>query len=345
MVRSAAEAACEAPTPTSCLAHTRVYRDGRLEASGFPVDAISDLLAEDGTVVWVDLLAPSEHDVAVLVDELGLHELAVEDALFERHQRPKLDRYRDHALLSAYAVATTPGPDGAPALQVGELAAFVTPRALVTVRKDPLLSLPDLLGRWDASAELAPSGVAFLLHGLVDLLVDGCTAVLAELDDEADELEDMLFADSQQGAALQRRSFALRKDVTVLSRRVLPLQDVLTEMVRPDSGLVDERMAPYLRDVSDHLHRAAEHVDALRELLASLLSTNLALQSNRLNETVFRLTAYAAILAVTTAVTGFFGQNVPFPGSQHWSGFLASTLLLAGSVVGLYAFFRRKGWL
>ncbi len=342
---SAAEAACAAPTPTSCPAHTRVYRHGRLEASGFPVDAVSDLLGEDGTVVWVDLLAPSEDDVAVLVAELGLHELAVEDALVERHQRPKLDRYGDSALLSAYAVASAPGPDGAPVLSVGELAAFVTPRALVTVRKDPLLSLPDLLARWDASPELAASGVAFLLHGLLDLVVDGCTAVLAELDDEADELEDLLFDGAPQTPALQRRSFALRKDVTAIGRRVLPLQDVLTAVARADSGLVDERMAPYLRDVADHLHRAAEHVDALRDLLASLLSTNLALQSNRLNETVFRLTAYAAILAATTAVTGYFGQNVPFPGSQERSGFVASTLLLVGSVVGLYAFFKRKGWL
>ena len=332
---------CRAQSPTGCQAHTRLYRAGELVAEGFEVCAISDHLAEADTVVWLDLLKPSISDMGLIVEEFGLHPLAIEDALQEQ-QRPKLDRYPDHAFLTAYAVSCAPSDL---LLHTGEIAAFITSRALVTVRKDDLLDLQPLLDRWDSTPELTKSGVAFLAHGLVDHLVDGQSAAVALLDDEAEELEDLLFDEQPTDGDLQRRSFALRKALTQLRRAVLPMRDVLATMLRPDLGLADERMAPYLRDVDDHVQRSAADIDGLRDLLASILDTNLTLASNRLNETVFRLTAYAAILAVTTAFTGYFGQNVPFPGSEQTSGFVASTVLLVGSVVGFYAFFKRKGWL
>ena len=231
-------------------------------------------------------------------------------------------------------------------LRTVEVAAFLTPRALVTVRKHEMLELPPLLARWDSSAELASSGVAYLAHGLLDHLVDGHTAAVAVLDDEAEDLEDLLFGDDKHGGGdLQRRSFELRKSLTSLRRAVVPMRDVVGTMLRPDTGLSDEVMRHYLRDVDDHVQRAAGAIDGLRDLLGTILDTNLTLASNRLNQTIFRLTAYAAILAATTAVTGYFGQNVPFPGSQQTSGFVGSTVLLIGSVLGLFLFFRRKGWL
>ena len=335
--------ACAAPTPTRCPAHTRVWRDGALVAEGVPVVSLSDELAQPGTVVWLDLLQPEPADMEVLTEEFGLHPLAIEDALHD-HQRPKLDRYPDHDFLAAYAVSECDGGDTL--LETGEVAAFFTPRALITVRKSPLVELRPLVQRWDELAALAPSGIAYLAHGLLDVLVDGHAAGVARLDDEAEDLEDLLFDDGSKGTdGLQRRSFALRKDQTTLRRAVVPMRDVVATMSRPGSGLVDERMAPYLRDVDDHVQRSTEQIDGLRDVLGTILDTNLTLASNRLNETVFRLTAWAAILAVTTAITGYFGQNVPFPGSQETGGFLASTVLLVVSVLGLFVFFRRKGWL
>ena len=332
-----------AESPTQCVAHTRLYRSGRLEAEGFPVADVSVHLAEPDTVVWLDLLTPSPSDIEVLTEELGLHPLAIEDALHQ-HQRPKLDHYRDHDFLAAYAVRECRSSESL--LETGELAAFFTRRALITVRKSPLLDLEGLLQRWDEAAHLAGSGVAYLAHGLVDHLVDGHSAAVAALDDEAEELEDLLFDDGAPGRDdLQRRSFALRKDLTRLRRAVVPMREVLVAMSRPGSSLVDEQMAPYLRDVDDHVLRAAEAIDGLRDVLATILDVNLTLASNRLNETVFRLTAYAAILAATTAITGYFGQNIPFPGSGEQSGFLGSTLLLVVCVGGLYAFFKKKRWL
>ena len=340
---TAAADTCRAASPTGCPAHTRLYRGGRLVASGFPVPEISDHLAVPGSVIWLDLLQPSAADMAVLVEEFGLHPLAIEDALHD-HQRPKLDRYSDHHFLAAYAVREGDGPDGL--LQTGELAAFLTPGALVTIRKTALLDLGPLLRRWDAAAPLAQSGVAYLAHGLLDELVDGHTAAVARLDDEAEELEDLLFDDdARRTGELQRRSFALRKDLTRLRRAVLPMREVLAEMVRSGGPFSDEQMGPYFRDVDDHVQRSVEAIDGLRDVLGTILDTNLTLASNRLNQTVFQLTAWAAILAATTAVTGYFGQNIPFPGSGEPAGFIASTAVLVLSVGGLYAFFKNKRWL
>ena len=120
---------------------------------------------------------------------------------------------------------------------------------------------------------------------------------------------------------------------------------VVNTLLRRDLGIVSADMAPYYQDVYDHVLRASEWTESLRDLVATVLETNLTVQGNRLNETVRKLTAYAAILAVTTAVTGFYVQNVPYPGFGEPAGFVTSVTVLTLSVVGLYALFKRKGYL
>jgi magnesium transporter len=334
-------AGCLAESPTACLAHTRVYRDGVLEAEGFPVARISDYLDEPGTVVWLDLLQPSPDDLAVVTEEFGLHELAVEDAVHER-QRPKLDRYEDHLFLSAYTARVD---ESTAELTVREVAAFITPRALVTVRKSPDLDVQPLLDRWDGSKDNAASGVAFLLHGLLDLLVDGHFEAVQVLDDELEDLEDVLFDPSPRSQELQRRSFETRKSLVLLRRVVLPMREVVNTLLRRDVGVVDERMTPYYQDVYDHVLRASEWTESLRDLVSTILDTNLTLQGNRLNEVMRKLTAWAAILAVTTAITGFYGQNVPYPGFGKEWGFVVSLSLLLTVSGGMFLGFKKRGWL
>ena len=313
---------------------------GRLVEQGFDVERISDHLATPGAVVWVDLLQPDAADMAVLQTEMGLHDLAIEDAL-HAHQRPKLDRYADHLFLASYAALQDAGE-----VQRLEVAAFITPNAFVTVRKDPRMSLHPVLTRWDVhEAKLGRSGVGFLVHGLVDVLVDGYVDVAHDLDDQTDLLEDQLFLGARPGDDLQQRTFALRSCVTDLRRVVVPMREVVATMRRGDLPIADEHLDPYLRDVDDHVVRVLDEVEAMRDQLATALDTLLAMQGQRLNQTLFRLTAWAAILAVTTAITGYFGQNVPYPGSEQPAGLAASTVLVVGAVGGLFWYFKRKGWL
>ena len=332
---------CRAGSGTSCTAHTRAYRDGLLVEEGFDVARISDHLAVAGTVVWVDLLMPSAEDLNVVVDELDLHPLAVEDAVNE-HQRPKLDRYDDHLFLSSYTAGVDPG---SAELTVKEIGAFITPCALVTVRKGDDLPVEPLLERWDSGKDIAGNGVGFLLHGLLDLLVDGHFEAVQVLDEQLEQLEDLLFAEQSRSDELQRHSFEVRKSLVLLRRVVLPMREVVNTLLRRDTGIVSPEMAPYYQDVYDHVLRASEWTDSLRDLVTTILETNLTLQGNRLNEVMRKLTSWAAILAVTTAVTGFYGQNVPYPGFGKTSGFVSSLILLFGISGGLYVAFRRRGWL
>ncbi len=332
---------CRAASPTSCRAHTRLYRDGHLVAEGFPVEQVSDHLAEPGCIVWLDLEDPDRDDLGIVTEELGLHPLAVEDAVNDR-QRPKLDRYDDHLFLNGY-VADLDLVSGA--LNTKEFAAFVTKSALVTVRKDPTIDIAPLLAAWDGSPDLAGSGVSFLLHGLIDHLVDGHFEVVQQLDDAIEELEDVLFDPTPRTMELQKRSYELRKSLVQLRRVVLPMREVVNTLLRRDVGVVEDEMRPYYQDVYDHVLRASEWTDSLRDLVSTLLETNLTVQGNRLNEVMRRLTAYAAILGVTTAITGFYGQNVPYPGFQKPVGFISSVVVLAVAVVAMWAAFRKRGWL
>ena len=326
---------------TSCVAHTRAYRDGVVVEQGFDVARISDHLEVAGTTVWLDLLQPSAEDLQVLVEELDLHPLAVEDAVNTR-QRAKLDVYDDHLFLSAYVARLD---DATAELAVSEVAAFVTPRALITVRKSDALTLEPLVARWDAARGHAGSGVSFLLHGLLDLLVDGHFEAVQRLDEELDDLEDSLFDEQPRTREVQRRSFEVRKSLVMLRRVVLPMREVVNALMRRDLGVVDPVMQPYYQDVYDHVLRASEWTESLRDLVSTILETNLSLQGNRLNEVMRGLTAWAAILAVTTAITGFYGQNVPYPGYETRWGFVTSLLLLVAATGGLYLFFKRRRWI
>jgi magnesium transporter len=323
-------------------ARTRLYRAGTLVLEGFPVADISVHLTDPASVVWLDLCRPTAGDFDMVNTEFGLHELAVEDALHES-QRPKLDRYGTHLFLSAHAVTLNPE---ATRLLVSEVAVFITEQALITVHKDDGFDLTPVLTRWDASPDLAAHGVAFLLYGLLDHVVDGHFAAVRQLDEGIEQLEDLLFDEHRtQIQAVQRRSFRLRKNLVVLRRVVLPMREVLNSLLRRDMGVVNEAMTPYYQDVYDHVLRATEWTESLRDLVATTVETNLSIQANRMNLIMKKVTSWAAIIAVPTAVTGFYGQNLPYPGSgSHW-GVLVSAVLIAGLSALLYLIFRRKDWL
>jgi magnesium transporter len=323
------------------MRHTRLYRQGVLEAKDFPAAQISDYLQQPDTVVWLDLCEPDQQDLEVVSQEFGLHPLAVEDAV-QQHERPKLDRYQDHYFLTAYAVSLDPATGR---LQKSELAAFITPRALITVRKDPTFDIQGVMERWDGSADLADHGVGFLLWGLLDFVVDGHFATVQQLDEALEGLEDLLFDDRPHSAEVQRRAFELRKSLVVLRRLVLPMREVVNSLLRRDLGLVDAAMGPYFQDVYDHVLRATEWTESLRDLVSTVLETNLAIQGNRQNAIMKKVTSWAAIIAVPTAVTGFYGMNVPYPGFGQHSGVVTSTVLLVVLSGGLYLLFKRLGWL
>ena len=323
------------------MAHTRLYRDGVLEAEDFPVEDISEHVRDSEVCVWLDYCDPSEQDLATIGTELNLHALAVEDAINE-HERPKLDRYDSHLFLSAYAVKLDLASGQ---IDTHEVNAFITTNALVTIRKSNGFDIAAVMRRWDESRELAQHGVTFLVWGLLDWVVDEHFDAVQALDSEIEALEDMLFDERPHNAEVQRRSYELRKSLVLLRRVVLPMREVINSLMRRDLHVVGDAMTPYYQDVYDHVLRATEWTESLRDLVNTILDTNLTIQGNRLNLIMKKVTSWAAIIAVPTAVTGFYGQNVPYPGYGADWGFWVSTILIVLLSGGLYWAFRRNDWL
>ncbi len=321
------------------MAHTRVYRNGMLDAEGFDPEKISDYLAEDDTIVWLDLCTDDGDQLTLISEELSLDALAVEDAL-NRRQRPKVDRYPGHLFLTVYAAQL--GSDVSD-LRLAEISAFVTDRALVTVH-DKGLHADDLTGRWDAAPDLLTGGAGGLLHGLLDLVVDSHFDAVQRLDDEVDDIEELLFGEPHQ-KHMQQRMFAMRKSLVQLRRVVLPMREVLNTLLRRDLNVVGADLTANYQDVYDHALRASEWTESLRDMVSTIFETNLSMQDHRLNNVMKKLAAWAAIISVPTAVTGYFGQNVPYPGFGKEWGFWLSLTTCAAIVTALYTAFRTRDWI
>ncbi|MGW4045173.1 magnesium transporter CorA family protein [Streptomyces sp. NPDC004721] len=324
------------------MTRTRLYRNGNLILEDFPTSDISQYVNDADAAVWLDLCDPCSADFDMISEEFGLHELAVEDARHD-HQRPKLDRYRTHAFLSAYAVGTD---ESSGQLTAIELSVFITPTALITIRPDDRFDIQEVVERWDNNSDLAKYGVGFLLHGLLDHIVDGHFAAVQDLDDRIEAVEDVLFEEGRaQTDSVQRDSYALRKKLTKLRRVVLPMREVVNSLLRRDLHIVAEPLLPYYQDVYDHVLRATEWTESLRDMITSIMETNLTVQGNRMNLIMKKVTSWASIIAVPTAVTGFYGQNVPYPGINTHIGFLTSAGVMAVVSVVLYLTFKRKDWI
>jgi magnesium transporter len=320
---------------------TRVYRAGVLEAEGFPVADVSDHLERPDAVVWVDFCAPSKAQLHELASELGLHELAVEDAL-GRHQRPKLDRYATHLFLSAHAVRVD-AEEGS--LKETEIDAFVSRRWLITVRKSEDFPVDRIVQRWDRSPDLAPEGVPFLLYGLLDVVVDGYFDVINAFDEYYEQVSDGIFSERPLDPAEQRQWFEMRRAMVQFHRLVVPMREAISSLMRREHSAVSDELYPYYQDVYDHILRVSESSDSLRDLVSTIVETNLSLRDYRQNLIVKKVSSWAAIIAVPALVTGYYGMNVPYPGSGRVWGVVASTALMILLSAGLYVLFRRRDWL
>lgn len=328
---------------------TRLWRNGVLEKEDFPFEDISDFVCQDDCLVWIGLCSPDTERLNALADELSLDPLAVEDAV-AHHERPKATHYETHTFLTAYALELDRDNGD---LRQTQLSAFVMDHALVTVQSDDgWFNIDEVVKRWDQNAQLNKLGGKALAYGMLDVLVDGHFAVIQTLDDEIEELEDLLFqgpgSAGRSAAAsnnlLQRRTFAFRKALVEARRVILPMREVLNTITRRDSA-PQEGLRPYFEDLYDHVLRAAEWTESLRDMITSVFETNLSLADARLNTIMKKLTGWAAIIAIPTAVTGFYGQNVPYPGfGTHW-GLLTSSGIMIGLVAFLYVMFKRRDWL
>lgn len=318
---------------------TRVWKGGKVLDHDYSLDQVSDHLQQSDKLVWVDLESPSHAMLMKLAEEIDLDPNSVEDAV-AHDERPKVTGYPSYAFVTAYATSFADDE-----IESCRISAFVLDHALVTVHGADWRGMDDVIQRWNTLGPLMEhSGVDVLLYGLLDHIVDGQFDAVQALGDQIDTLEDGLFDDKPQNRAHQRKQFDLRRAVVGLRKVVSPEATMVSTLHRV-RGRRHPEMDSYWADLEDHVARVVEWTDQSRDLLNNVFSANMSLQDARLNTVMKKLTAWAAIIAVPTAITGFYGQNVKYPDFGTTAGFLISTSIIVVAMVLLYVTFKRRDWL
>jgi magnesium transporter len=321
------------------------YQDGRrvadVDLQEDPQSALEVVRnAESGRdrFIWLGLHEPDEELLRRVQRRFGLHDLAIEDA-HSAHQRPKLEIYGQ----SLFVVLRTAQLQGS-RIQFGETHIFVGRGHVVTVRHGPSLSYADVRARCEGAPAMLRKGESFVLYSLMDFVVDNYFPIIDALEAEVDDLDGQAFEQASGRADIERIN-ELRRELLTLRRTVDPLLEVCDRLMRFDVPLIDREMHPYFRDVRDHVIRVDERIADLRELLTSTMETSLLLASVRQNDVMKKLAGWAAILAVPTAVFGWYGMNfsnMPELGNPYgYPGVIALVIVLCGY---LYYRFKRAGW-
>ena len=319
----------------NCVAY---HRDGT-RIGDITLDAISDVLEQPDTFVWVGLHEPDEALLEKLQEEFDLHDLAIEDA-HHAHQRTKIEAYGDSLFIVVQTAQLVAGK-----LAFGETHIFLGPRYLVTVRHGASLSYAPARRTCEHSPDLLALGPSYGLYGVLDFIVDNLMPIVRDFREELQELEQDIFAEAFNRDTV-KRLYDMQRDLMTLRLAVAPLQDVISQLVRLHPNLIPEDLRAYFRDVYDHVFRVNESVSAMREMLGATININLSLVTFGQNEVMKKLAGWAAMLAAPTLLTSWYGMNFANMPELHESwGYPLMIVLVLCVVGGIYVGLKRAKWL
>lgn len=319
----------------NCVAY---HRDGT-RIGDITLDAISDVLEQPDTFVWVGLHEPDEALLEKLQEEFDLHDLAIEDA-HHAHQRTKIEAYGDSLFIVVQTAQLVAGK-----LAFGETHIFLGPRYLVTVRHGASLSYAPARRTCEHSPDLLALGPSYGLYGVLDFIVDNLMPIVRDFREELQELEQDIFAEAFNRDTV-KRLYDMQRDLMTLRLAVAPLQDVISQLVRLHPNLIPEDLRAYFRDVYDHVFRVNESVSAMREMLGATININLSLVTFGQNEVMKKLAGWAAMLAAPTLITSWYGMNFHhMPELDKPWAYPTMIVLVIAVVAGIFTWLRKSRWL
>ena len=319
-----------------------VYESGRRKAGHLDLhDAFKASRGSgDGTFVWIGLRDPTSEEFDSVAREFYLHELAVEDAV-KAHQRPKVEEY-EHTLF--IVLKTAHYHDETETVEIGEINLFVGDGFLISVRHGSPSPLNDVRKQIESRPDMLKCGPGSVMHAIIDRVVDDYEPVLAGIEDDIEEVEEDVFSPSASNPT--ERIYKLKREVLSMHKATSPLIDPLQRLSRGEYPHVHDDIQDYFRDVYDHVARANDTVDSMREMLNGILDANTAQVSVRQNEDMRKISAWVAIAAVPTLLAGIWGMNFQHMPELSWTFGYPLALLLMGTIcLTLYRTFKRAGWL
>ncbi|KOF17749.1 magnesium transporter [Ensifer adhaerens] len=314
-----------------------LYRAGK-RAVEVPLTA-EPFHAQEGEFVWIGVSDPTPDEMTSLQEMFGLHALAVEDAL-NGMQVPKVDIYGDQL----FVVIKTAHLEGEK-IAYGETCMFVGKHHLISVRHGSARSHKELRQQLEQSPQLLEHGPDYVLHGIIDFVVDGYLPMVETLEDKILELEKHVLMSLLQPEQI-RRVFRMRRHVIRFQRVLGPMGEVVGKLSHLDLPCIDDNAKPFFKDVHDHIRRVEGLVSGLREIMTSVFEASNLLEQQRQGTITRQLAAWAAILAVPTAIAGIYGMNfehMPELGTRY--GYFAVLGVIATLCGILYWRFKKSGWL
>jgi magnesium transporter len=316
------------------------YQDGR-KLADVAVPDISDYVARGDCFVWVALRDGDAAELAVMQEEFGLHELAVEDAS-RGHQRPKIEEYGDSLFVVVKTVEARPDSDE---LVVGEVDVFVGPNYVLSNRQNSSHDLLGVRARAEREPHLLKQGPAFVLYAIMDAVVDRYFPIADAMETELEQIEERIFVQSAQRDNIERL-YGLKRKALTLRHAVAPLLDAVGKLHGGRVPAVCADTQEYFRDVHDHLLRISGTLDSIRDTISTAIQVHLSMVAIDEGEVNKKLAAYAAIFAVMTAFAGIWGMNFKYmPELDSPYGYPAALLLMVTVCCYLYRRFRKAGWL
>jgi magnesium transporter len=278
------------------------HLEGGLIDAEIGIEELREHLAySDGSFVWAHLIASDPVAARAYLEQLGFHELAIEDAL-SPHERPTFQEYPNHLFLTLSVIHQV----GEEPEQFVELGVFIRNSAVVTVTRGECHLVEKWFERWKRSPDRIGSSPAWLVHGLIDAVVDEYFPTVDRLEDEVEALADRIYDDApfelEEIHKLRRRLLEIRK-------RNSPTRDILNGMLRRDVEFFGPQLQPYLQDVYDHTLRIQEIIESNREALSSLMEAHMSLVSNNLNVVMKKMTVISTMLMIGALVAGIYGMN------------------------------------
>ncbi|MBA9025053.1 magnesium transporter [Peribacillus huizhouensis] len=285
---------------------------------------------------WVDFANPTEEESLLLSNFFQFHPLAIEDSRDDFKQRPKIDFYEDYEFLVLHALNKEN-------LKAIELNMFISKKFIVTYHKEEVLELEIV---WDLMNKKSSirKGPFFLMHGLIDKLVDEYFPLVYRIEEELNWIEDN--TKNETIAELIERLFDLRAEMSALRKTILPMRDMLYRMNYSDrlSYLMEQHL--YFNDIHDHLLKLVEMLESYRDFSSDIRDSYLSVNSNSLNTTMMTLTVITTIFMPLTFIAGIYGMNFDYMPELHWHyGYFAVIGIMALISVLMCGFFIKKGWL
>ena len=303
------------------------------------IDERVDCPEDKSQFVWIGLVDPTAEELASLQRVWGLHPLAIEDAA-KGAQLPKLDVYGEQLFVVARTAALEEG-----GITYGETAIFVGHSHLISVRHGSTRGHAALRAQLEASPLLLAQGVDYVLHAILDFVVDGYLPLVEAIEEEVLAMEHKT-VDQFLSRAEINRIFEVRRELIRFQRVLGPTGEVASKLIRLELPCIDVEARPYFNAVLDHVRRVQAMVDGLREVLSSVFEFSNLLEQQRTGAITRQLASWAAILAVPTAIAGIYGMNFDhMPELRSPYGYWVVLAVIAAICTGLYVRFKRARWL